>query len=693
MDIFAQPSKQHIMKLLTVVATLCIVACDNTQAPTDNTSSPTAAESSTSHDNKTPDSSPSPIAKTFTEECNTAYKTAQDKVSKLENYAGDYAADIVLTEVNNLDIVLDKAASKASLYRNVHPDPSVRTAADACQQQFAKLFTEISLSKALYKQFSKIDSSKADSITQRYVEHILRDFKRNGVNKDDATRNRIKALKEELTKLSQDFNRNIREDVRTLEIDSAAKLAGLPQDFIDSHKPGADGKIVITTDYPDYFPVMQYAHDDQLRLALYKTFRNRGYPKNNAILKELIQKRHELANILGYENYASYVTEDKMIQSAENAKNFIEKINNIAKPRAEQDYAVLLKRLQKTSPDAKQVGDWQKTYIEELIKQEKYQIDSKAVRQYFLYDQVRQGIFDLVSTLFNVEIKPWQTDVWHDSVKAYEIYDNGQILGRFYLDMHPREGKYKHAAHFGIQEGVKDLQLPISALICNFPGGDGSPGFMEHSQVETFLHEFGHLLHSMFGGHQPWLGISGINTEWDFVEAPSQMLEEWVWDAATLKSFARNTEGEVIPDSIIDKMKAARHFGRGLWIRHQMFYASISLNYYNQDPENFDLVKLMAELQNEYSPYSYVDDTHFYASFGHLDGYSAIYYTYMWSLVIAADMFSEFEKNGLRNTKLANHYRRTILEPGGSKDAAELVNDFLGRPYSFDAFAKELNKQ
>jgi len=258
--------------------------------------------------------------------------------------------------------------------------------------------------------------------------------------------------------------------------------------------------------------------------------------------------------------------------------------------------------------------------------------------------------------------------------------------------MHPRDGKYNHAAQFGVREGVQGVQTPIAALVCNFPGGDGSVGLMEHSQVETFLHEFGHLLHTIFGGHQPRLSLSGINTERDFVEAPSQMLEEWVWDSDTLKTFAEDSSGKVIPDALIEKMRAARDFGRGLWTRHQMFYAALSLNYYNRPPGEVDLDQMMQDLQAEYSPFPYVQDTHFYTSFGHLDGYSAIYYTYMWSLVIATDMFSEFEKEGLRNPEVAQRYREHVLAPGGSKDAAELVADFLGRPYSFAAFENLLNE-
>src|SRR5690606_31477340 len=212
--------------------------------------------------------------------------------------------------------------------------------------------------------------------------------------------------------------------------------------------------------------------------------------------------------------------------------------------------------------------------------------------------------------------------------------DKGQEIGRISPDMHPRDGKYKHAAAFSILDSVSDLHLPIYALVCNIFHEDGSVDLLEHSDVETLLHEIGYFQHGIYWGNQPWLSFSGIRTEWDFVEAPSQMLQEWVWDMDTLATFARNEKGEVIPQALVDKMIAGRNFGRGLWTQHQLFYAALSLNVYNRDPANLGLDKLTAEIQAEYSPFGYVDDTYFYASFGHLNGYSAIYYTYMWSLVI-----------------------------------------------------------
>ncbi len=630
-------------------------------------------------------------ADTFKKECEANLAETERLFTKIEASTKTRTIDNTLLPLNELEVLLDRGYNKVQLYYNVHPQPSIREVAEKCQQDFAELATRISLSRPLYDAIRSISVKNAAADTQRHVEHMLRDFRRSGVNKDAATRARIKQLREELVVLGQRFGRNIREDVRSVSLPPAS-LQGLPQDYIDSHASGADGKVVITTDYPDYIPFMTYAEDDQARRQLYSVFRNRGYPDNEEVLEEILAKRYTLANILGYKNYAEYVTEDKMIKNAENVASFITKIAALAEARAQKDYQVLLERLQKIDPQASTVGDWQKAYITELVKQESYQYDSKAVRQYFDYAKVRDGIFQLVSRLFDVRIEPWKTEVWDENVEAYALSDEDGLIGYFYLDMHPREGKYKHAAHFPLQSGLADKQPPISTLVCNFPGGDAQSALMNHSQVETFLHEFGHLLHHIFSGRQQWYSFSGVSTEWDFVEAPSQMLEEWIWDSETLKLFAKNAQGETIPDALIEKMNQARYFGRGLWVKNQLFYAATSLNYYNRAPESFELLPMMIAMQEKYSPYDYVEGTHFYASFGHLYGYSAIYYTYMWSLVIANDMFSKFQKYGLMNPEVAGEYMAKVLAPGGSKDAARLVEDFLGRPYSFAAFEKELNQ-
>ncbi len=628
----------------------------------------------------------------FRQTCEDSLAEARGLFEQMEQSPDTKSVESLLVPLNDLFVKLDLGANKSSLYAVVHPDEEIRTAAEECEQGFSKLDTDISVSRSLYEALGKLDVGNEDDVTRRWTEKLLRDFRRAGVDKDEQTRARIITLQEELVELGQTFDRNIREDVRTLALDSIDELDGLPDDYVEAHQPGDDGKIRLTTDYPDYIPFSRYAHKDARRKEFAIMFRDRGYPANKGVLNEILAKRFELAQLLGYDSYADYITEDKMVKSADNAQAFMEKIVTAARPRSDQDYAVLLKRLRKIDPDATRVGSWQSSYVSDIVRREYFELDSKVIREYFAYDRVRDGIFDLVGSLFDVTIHDWDTPVWHESVEAYELVENGEVIGRFFLDMHPRDGKFKHAAEFSIVTGVEGYHLPRSALVCNFPGGDGTEGLMGHGQVETFLHEFGHLIHDMFAGSQKWVGVSGISTEWDFVEAPSQMLEEWIWDKETLQRFAVNEEGQVIPDELVEKMNAARDFGRGIGALQQMFYASVSLNYYNRDPATFELLPMLKELQEKYSPYEFLEGTHMFANFGHLFGYSAIYYTYMWSQVIALDMFSRFEEEGIRNTDTAMSYREKVLGPGGSRDAADLVEDFLGRPYGFDAFAKRLNQ-
>jgi thimet oligopeptidase len=403
----------------------------------------------------------------------------------------------------------------------------------------------------------------------------------------------------------------------------------------------------------------------------------------------MLEKRFELARLLGYASWADYITEDKMIGSAAAARAFIERIAAASEGRARADYDVL-------RGEAAQVEPWDAEYLKERVRAEKYAFDSQSVRPYFELSRVLQGMLELVQRLFAVSVAPSDAPVWHKDVTAWDVREGEKLVGRFFLDLFPREGKYKHAAQFTLASGRAPRAdgsggaLPEGALLCNFPATQ--PALMEHSEVVTLFHEFGHLLHHLLGGHTRWGGASGVRTEWDFVEAPSQMLEEWCWDAKVLATFARHIgTNEPIPAEAVARMRAADEFGKGMRVRQQMFYAATSLSFHDRDPAGLDTTKLMAELQERYTPFRYIPGTWFQLSFGHLEGYSAIYYTYMWSLVIAKDLFTTFRREGLLNPDPALRYRKAVLEPGGSKKAAELVRDFLGRPYDFAAFEEWLN--
>jgi thimet oligopeptidase len=329
------------------------------------------------------------------------------------------------------------------------------------------------------------------------------------------------------------------------------------------------------------------------------------------------------------------------------------------------------------------------------VRKANYEFDSQSVRPYFAFDRVKQGLFDVTSKLFGVTYRPVTVPTWDKSVEAYEMLENGKLIGRFYLDMHPRKDKYNHAAEFPIRSGITGRQVPEASLICNLPGGEpGDPGLMTHDDVETFFHEFGHLVHALVSGRHQWIGVSGISTEQDFVEAPSQMLEEWTWDPKTLQTFARHYQtNEPIPTALVTRMRRASEFGKAMTVRQQMVYAKLSLSIYDRDPKGIDTTAMVKDLVNKYTRTPYVEGTHFQTSFGHLDGYSAVYYTYMWSLVIAKDMFSQFDRSDLLAPPVAAKYRTSVLAPGGSKPAATLVADFVGRPFSYTAWEQWLNRE
>ena len=629
--------------------------------------------------------------KKFTDECLAGLSRAQQLRPTIVAGARR-TIEATLVPYNALLTAASATNALAGLMSEVHPDEAIRDAARECEQEVSRFYSDLALDRDMYDALAAVDVSGADADTQRFVEHTLRDYRRAGVDKPVEVRDRLKQIDEELTRLGQQFSKNISEDVRAVELTDPARLAGLPEDFIAAHRPDAKGTIRITTDYPDYNPFMTYAADDAARRELYIKFRSRGDRANEAVLRDVLKLRAEKASLLGYRDWADYITADKMIGSGERASEFIEKVWKLAAPRAEQDYAELLRTLQVIEPAATEVADWQKVYLENLVKKERYEVDASEVRQYFPYDRVLAGLLAITSEIFDLSyVAIADAPRWHPSVLVYDVMRGVEKLGRIYLDMHPREGKYKHAAQFPLKDGVRGVQLPEGVLVCNFPEPGGGNGLMEHDDVVTMFHEFGHLMHHVLGGHQAWITQSGVATEWDFVEAPSQMFEEWAWSYDTLARFARHHQtGEVIPRPLVDKMRRADKFGLGTATVQQIFYAAISLGFHRANPDQLDQLREVQRLQKQYTPFRYVPGTRFHASFGHLVGYSAMYYTYQWSLVIAKDLLTPFEQAGLMATDVTRAYRDKVLVPGGSRDAADLVREFLGREYDFAAYERYL---
>jgi thimet oligopeptidase len=604
---------------------------------------------------------------------------ARDLVDQLRS-APPVTTIELLRQWDEISRQLGNVAAVASLLANVHPTEEVRTSCEESEVEVDRFVTELRQDRALFEIFAAADATGLDAAAARLLDKTLDDFRRAGVDLDGATRRRLTEINERLTAIGQEFGRTIRDDVRTVRV-APERLAGLPQDWLDSHPAEDDGLVTVTTDYPDSLPARMFVHDADVRREVTVAFLQRGWPVNEGRLDELFALRQELATLVGYADWASYDADVKMIKKGSAIPEFIDRIADAADGPMRRDLELLLERYRRDVPGATAIDTADSLYYEELVRQERHDVDAQRVRTYFDFAKVQQGLLDVTGRLFGLSYEPVaDAQVWHDEVTAYDVLRDGARIGRIYLDLHPREGKYKHAAQFTLADGLAGRQLAEGVLVCNF-----SRGLMEHDHVVTLFHEFGHLLHHVLAGAGEWTRFAGVATEWDFVEAPSQMLEEWAWDADVLQTFATDASGEPIPADLVARMRAADDFGKGYQARTQMFYAAMSYWFHTERPG--DLTAAMRELQARYSPFAYIDGTHMFASFGHLSGYSSAYYTYMWSLVIAKDLFSAFDPDDLFAPEVAGRYRDRVLTPGGTRDAADLVADFLGRPYTFDAYA------
>ena len=627
--------------------------------------------------------------------CDQALKEADKYSAKIKSTR--HGLSDLLQHYNQLQLSLDTSMGLSSLVFNTHPKKEVRQAAERCEQSLSKFQSALGVDRALYDRFVTIKKTEVDQAqpqAQRLYQLTMRDFKRSGVNLSQAKRDRIKVISDRLTTLSQQFAKNVNGDTKRLSF-SLAELKGLPQDFIDARKVKGQERVELTTDYPDFFPFQRYAERRAARARLYRAFMRRGYPANEEVLKEVLTLRHEYAGLLGEPSWAAYNAGDKMVGTAETIDQFLKKLVKITRPIADRELKLLLARIQKDDPNAKRVESWDRFYYTGKLRAEQHNFDAKSVRPYFPYQRVKDGVFELYGELFGLVFKrDLKQTTWSPDVEAYTLYREGKLIGRFFLDMHPRADKYKHAAMFPLQTGLNTGRLPVASLVCNFPKPRADePGLMEHSQVTTLFHEFGHLIHHLLAQTTPWVRLGGINTEWDFVEAPSQLLEEWAWSPQVLRRFAlHHKSNQPIPAALVDKMRRAEEFGKGVNVMRQIFYAAYSFYLHQQDPKSLDLRRFTQSIYDRFSPYPAIEGGAIYANFGHLMGYSSMYYTYQWSLVIAKDLWSRFEREGLMSVEVMRAYAEKVLAPGGTLPAAELAEQFLGRSYRMDAYEAWLKR-
>ncbi|MEZ6018099.1 MAG: M3 family metallopeptidase [Planctomycetota bacterium] len=597
-------------------------------------------------------------------------------------------ASVAVPAFDRIGAQLDEVSGPAQVYSSAHPDTATRDVAELALQELAAFGTELSLHKGAYEALAAIDMTGATPDEQRFVEQGLRDYRRGGVDKDDRSRERIRELQRLLVEVGQRFDRNIVEGNRTVRLEGGhAELAGLPSDFLAAHPEDADGSVTLATEPTVFLPVMLYAERDDVRQRLLFEYQNRAYPTNMAVLDELLEKRYELATLLGAPHWADWLTEDRMARSAAEARGFVERVVALARPQAEREYAQLLAEKRRSAPDATRVEPHESRFLTERVKRTQYSFDSQSVRPYFAYDRVERGVLETTAALYGVTIaRNTEVEVWHADVRAFDVSDASGVIARFYLDMFPREGKFKHAAMFDWRRGTVDGPLPEAALLCNFPRPTADdPALLLHDQVTTYFHEFGHLMHHLFA-RQRRFAFAGISCEWDFVEVPSQLYEEWAWDVRVLQSFARHWQtDEPISAELVERLRAAEEFPKGLNVTAQMVYATYSLDLYDRDPRGLDTTRALEDVQRRVSLFERVPGTHMQASFGHLHGYSAGYYTYMWSLVISKDFWGAFAREPM-DRATADRYRREVLSMGGARDAGDMVRSFLGREYGFEAF-------
>jgi thimet oligopeptidase len=589
---------------------------------------------------------------------------------------------------------LSLAGSQAGVLNSVAADKAVRDQAQQEAQRVAMAGSALSLNRGVYDALAAMRIDGWDPATTHYVERTLLSYRLAGVDKDDATRDHIQSLHEKATRLSLEFSRNIQEGAKTI-VATPAELDGLPPDYLARHQPDSDGQVTLSTDQPDMQPVMTFANSAALRERMFLVYNTRAYPANREILEQLLATRQEIATILGFRSWADLATADQMMGSAANVRTFLTKLDESSRDGARREVEQVLEFAHLREPGLETIDITSRGYWYEQFRRSAYDFDSQSVRPYFPYARVEAGVLETAARLFKVEFHASSAPAWDPAVSVFEVHEAGKVVGRFYLDMHPREGKDKWFSAAPIVTGVRSRYLPEAALICNFPGGDPSePGLLQYNDVVTFFHEFGHLMHAILGGHTEWAGLSGFATEGDFIEVPSQMLEEFFRDEKLLQTFAKHYEtGEVLPSEVIRKMKLAGAFGRADGMRTQLYYTTLSLDLHDQDPAGIDLDRTVKQLYQQFQPWTWLEGNRMYASFGHLTGYSSNYYTYAFDKVIALDFFGQFDPADLLGCEAGARYRKTVLEQGGSRPGRQMVRDFLGRDEEFQAFTKWLNEE
>ena len=581
----------------------------------------------------------------------------------------------------------------------VSTDKKFRDAANDLQMQISQYMVDVATRRDVYKAIREYTDTnpRLDPVQAKLVKEMLIGFKNSGMDLNDADLEKFKALNKEKAEYIIKFDKNIQEYKDPLAV-TQEQLQGLGEDYIKKLSKTDDGKYLVTLDYPDYVPFMQNADDEQARKELEFKFNRRGGQENVELLEKTLTLRREIARLLGYKNHAELRLEDRMAKNPKTVMAFLKDLQKKLKPLGKkEDKEMIAYKNSKTGKNSRTLYSWESGYWSNKFRKENLELDSEKIKEYFPSQVVIDGMLDLFGGVFGITFEPVDIPVWHPDVKAFKIKDkaSGELVAYFYMDLYPREGKYKHAACFGLVEGEEKqdgtYQIPFVAIVANLnkPSGD-TPSLLKHSEVETLFHEFGHVLHNALTKAK-YSAFSGTSVSWDFVEAPSQMLERWAWDPQVLKKISRHYKtGEALPDDLIKRMIAAKNFGAGGMYLRQDFFAQYDMSLHTADTTP-DTTKLYFELTKKIRGLPLTKGTIPQASFGHImGGYDAGYYGYLWSEVIAEDFFGEFKKNGIFNPETGLKFRREILEKGGTLDEEKMVENFLGRPADNKPFLKSI---
>ncbi|HTN49116.1 MAG TPA: M3 family metallopeptidase [Burkholderiaceae bacterium] len=625
-------------------------------------------------------------AAAITARCDGELATLRRELKAMETRKGGS----VLAELNALSLRSNDFASPVYLLQNVAPDKATRDAAQACLEKLVPFESELYQSTALYERVKAV--KPGDAIDAVYQQDLFEKFEDAGATLPPDKRKRAKEILDELEKLGLAFQKNINEDGTTVTI-TPTEAAGMSEAWLAARRRDDQGNLLLGMDYPTILPFLEQATNGDARRRVWLAKSREGGQKNLKILEQALQLRYELAQLHGQPDYATYVLKRRMAQTPAAVYDFLGKVKAAAEPLQGKEFAELRAEKAKidgTPLDATKLNRWDVAFLKERVRKARYSVDQEALRAYFPTETSVQYAMELAKRLYGVEFIARDVPVWHKDVRYYDVYDRlpdgkrGAFVGGIYLDLFPREGKYNHAAAFGVYSGsTLAHRTPVSALVANLD----SRG-LNQEELRTLLHEYGHVLHGVLSKAR-YADQSGTAVKRDFVEAPSQMFEEWARKEEPLALFATlcPTCPKLTREQIA-QLDAARKFGLGNFFSRQGEYALYDMELHTGKPP--EPMPPWIAIENA-DPLGYVEGSLFPAGFGHLlGGYAAGYYGYMWSQVLALDMLTAFDGK-LMNPAVGRRYRETILSSGGQKPPQALVESFLGRKPNSDAFYAEIN--